>query len=220
MKKLLLILICLLLLPQSAFSSTKSDGDKLFDWAENQLPQYFSPTASSQLSDNWYYRYYPEKNTAMAVKTDSKDIYVLGDDFGGLVRVDTLAALMVVTGLSGETGLGSLAITGSNSDILNEHSFSPESFQTLENGDMQWNVNKDVSENKDLWSIIIGIIPGSSPKQAYSVTFNNGWTTEQIMDYVNIMAPVNGVTINDTSITFTNVTGSDRLTLNGTLVFQ
>ena len=132
----------------------------------------------------------------------------------------SVAAAKVLIDANSGPLLGSLTVTGSNSEIFNEHSFVPESLEYLANGDIQWTgINGEYE-----WSLIVALVPGSSPAQTYAVTFNNGWTVEQIrepiVDYTDVFTPVSGVTIGDTTITFTNVTGSDRLTLDGTLSLQ
>lgn len=102
----------------------------------------------------------------------------------------------------------------------NEHSFAPDSIEYLANGDIKWLENKGAVE----WVLILALVPDSSPAQTYAVTFSNGWTTEQIrepvVDIFDVFSPVTGVNIGDASVTFTNVTGSERLTLNGTLSLQ
>lgn len=158
--------------------------------------------------------------------SDKISAYTDLDTFTGFISSVTddaasvTAAKALIDTKSDGTRLGSLTVTGSNSDVLNEHSFAPDSIEYLGNGDIKWLGNKGA----DAWGLILALIPGNSPKQAYSVTFSNGWTTEQIsepiVDITQFFTPVTGVTIGNTSVTFTNVTGSDRLTLNGTLSLQ
>ncbi|GEM_PF-4891190 len=71
------------------------NSDRLFDWAENKYPELFSPAQQPSITvPNWYYRYYPATNNYVGVNS-AGDVYVLGDIFNGLLRIDTLAALLI-----------------------------------------------------------------------------------------------------------------------------
>jgi len=221
MKKL--IILFLILISQSIFADTKSDSDSLFNWVETVLPDYFSPSnQTSQVWDNYYYRYYPASNTIIATHTVDLDVYVFGDIFGGLVRVDTLGSLMTAAGLSSDSDgdrSGSLTITGRSSEAFDEHSFVPRSFEYTDSGDMMWRGNKAVERDSE-WALIVSFVPGSST-QVGAITFSNGWMTDQIVNLSFYkITPIKGVTVDANSITFTNVTGSPRLILNGTLLFK
>jgi hypothetical protein len=62
--------------PASAKSNTP---ECVFDWAERSYAQYFSPAgASSQLSDPYYFRYYPGTKNYLAVSAANDHIWVLG----------------------------------------------------------------------------------------------------------------------------------------------
>lgn len=98
MKKLAFIL--LIFISQSAFSDTKNNADQFFNWAEVEYSQYFPSHQNSLIFDGiWYYRFYPSQNIYAAVNLDDNDVYVLGDIFGGLLRIDSLTVLMTSVGL-------------------------------------------------------------------------------------------------------------------------
>ncbi len=99
MKKI--VFFFLIFISQSVFADTLSDSDQLFSWAETQYPEFFSPPSqSSQTFENYYYRYYPDTNNYLGTHTIDLDVHVLGDTFGGQVRVNSLQALMVTAGLA------------------------------------------------------------------------------------------------------------------------
>lgn len=88
-----------------------SDADRLFSWAERTHPTLFSPAnGTSQVWENWYYRYYSDTKNYVGVNTDSL-VYVTGKSFDGLLYIDTLEALLVevdkkpvITGRLNDTG--------------------------------------------------------------------------------------------------------------------
>ncbi|MCU7833675.1 MAG: hypothetical protein KZQ83_00365 [gamma proteobacterium symbiont of Taylorina sp.] len=97
------VFLLLFFMSQSVFSDAQNDSDKLFDWAENQLPAYFpSSGQTSKTIDVWYYRYYPNVNNYIAVNTDELDVYIVSYVVGGYIRVGTLETLMQLAGLKSE----------------------------------------------------------------------------------------------------------------------
>ncbi|OEU80485.1 MAG: hypothetical protein BA872_02945 [Desulfobacterales bacterium C00003060] len=71
-----------------------SKADKIFDWAEDNFPQFFPPPgASTQFFDPWLYRYYPTTNIYAGVN-NSREVWVLGDVFGGLVYISMVDELL------------------------------------------------------------------------------------------------------------------------------
>jgi len=82
-----------------------SDSNKLFDWAEANYPQYFSPsgTETTQI-DNYLVRYYESKNIYLG--TLGEDVYVHGDEFGGLLKVGKISYFInTCADLSGQWGM-------------------------------------------------------------------------------------------------------------------
>jgi len=66
----------------TAQASLESDSNIIFNWAELQFPQYFSPAGQqTQQPDGWYYRFYPVSNTYIATNNNNQ-VYILGDVFG------------------------------------------------------------------------------------------------------------------------------------------
>ncbi|MFK5915490.1 MAG: DUF1566 domain-containing protein [Woeseiaceae bacterium] len=99
MKKIAMVF--LIFISESVLADTQSDSDILFNWAETQYPQFFSPAnQSSKTWGVWYYRYYPDTNNYLGTNTTDFDVYIQGDSFEGLTRVDTLNALIDTAGLS------------------------------------------------------------------------------------------------------------------------
>lgn len=75
---LIISLIFLLINFNSALASLKDDSDTIFNWAELQYPEYFSPTEQpSQTLDVWYYRHYPVTGIYVGVN-NLKQVYVMG----------------------------------------------------------------------------------------------------------------------------------------------
>ena len=62
----------------------------LLDWAENQFSNLFSPSkAILQQNGHWLYAYYGVQKNYIGVN-DQDEIWILGDEFGGLVYIDKL----------------------------------------------------------------------------------------------------------------------------------
>ncbi|MBY0474520.1 MAG: DUF3465 domain-containing protein [Nitrosomonas sp.] len=83
-------LLFLLLISTASFAENfLTNSNKLFNFAEQSFPEFFSPTgvATSHL-DNYLVRYYPETNNYIGTK--GEDVYVYGDVFNGLLRVGVL----------------------------------------------------------------------------------------------------------------------------------
>jgi hypothetical protein len=71
-----------------------SNAETIFDWAEDNHPQFFPPPgASTQFFDPWLFRYYPSTDIYAGVNT-SGEVWVLGDVFGGLVYISTVEELL------------------------------------------------------------------------------------------------------------------------------
>ena len=67
-----------------------SDSNQLFKWAEENYPQYFSPAGQETFQiENYLARYY--KKTDIYLGTSGEDVYVYGDDFGGLLKVGKIS---------------------------------------------------------------------------------------------------------------------------------
>ncbi len=63
-------------------ASRESISNTIFDWAEDNYPNYFSPSRQETIKwEKWYYRYYPNTDTYIGVD-DHSDVYVLGGEFG------------------------------------------------------------------------------------------------------------------------------------------
>ncbi|MCO6428221.1 spherulation-specific family 4 protein [Nitrosomonas communis] len=69
---------------------TPNKGQKIFTFAEQLFPQYFSPAnVDDQLLEGFVYRYYPTTNAYIGIKNG--EVFVLGDAFGpGIQRIDTI----------------------------------------------------------------------------------------------------------------------------------
>ncbi len=107
MKQLLFVLllfVSLTMVSTGVYSDTRTDSDRLFDWVEENFSQYFAPPGQqTQSFENYYYRYYPQTNNYIGTNTSDLNVYVLGDIFGGLLKVDSLQNLLQAAGLSGAT---------------------------------------------------------------------------------------------------------------------
>jgi len=71
-------------------ASNLSDSNKLFDFAENIYPEFFSPSGSSTSDlEGYLVRYYSETNNYIGTKNGG--VYVYGDIFNGLLNVGVIA---------------------------------------------------------------------------------------------------------------------------------
>ncbi|MFK5987175.1 MAG: hypothetical protein QM479_17345 [Pseudomonadota bacterium] len=81
MKKLLIFLLFLACSLQVS-ADNLSDSNHLFEWAEENFPQYFSPSdVETQTLDKYLVRHY--QNTNIYLGTAGEEVYVYGDEFGG-----------------------------------------------------------------------------------------------------------------------------------------
>ncbi|WP_295629106.1 DUF3465 domain-containing protein [uncultured Nitrosomonas sp.] len=83
-------LLFLLLISTASFAENfLINSNKLFNFAEQSFPEFFSPAgvATSDL-DNYLVRYYPGTNNYIG--TSGEDVYVYGDVFNGLLRAGAL----------------------------------------------------------------------------------------------------------------------------------
>ena len=69
---------------------TPNKGQKIFTFAEQLFPQYFSPAnVNDQLLEGFVYRYYPTTNAYIGIKNG--EVFVLSDAFGpGIQHIDTI----------------------------------------------------------------------------------------------------------------------------------
>lgn len=91
MKLKLMLGMVLLLFSHVAMSDNLTDSNKLFDWAETNYSQFFSPAGSATFSiDNYLVRYYADTDTYIGT-TQQDDVYVYGDIWGGLLYVGMIS---------------------------------------------------------------------------------------------------------------------------------
>ena len=78
-------------------ASALNDSNILFDWAEKNYPQNFSPSGIPTESIGTYLaRYYPITNTYIGIL--GNDVYVLGKVFGdGIIRVGSISDFITTT---------------------------------------------------------------------------------------------------------------------------
>lgn len=69
-------------------STTASQADCLFNWAETNYKALFSPAATSKTSSTYYYRYYATSNSYIGISESDGMVYYLGPD-GKLLNVGT-----------------------------------------------------------------------------------------------------------------------------------
>jgi hypothetical protein len=120
MKKILFL--TLIFLSQSVFADTKSDSEKLFNWAETQYPEWFVVDDKSTISNNeWFYRYYPLNNTYLGVNIENGSVYIVGDKTSGeTIYLGSLPSLLSLlnegidyTYLVGDWGISQTITTSS-----------------------------------------------------------------------------------------------------------
>jgi len=84
-------LLLLALIPAISFAENLLiNSNKLFDFAEESYPHFFSPAGIKTVgSDNYLVRYYP--GTGNYIGTKGEEIYVYGDVFNGLLRAGEIS---------------------------------------------------------------------------------------------------------------------------------
>jgi len=84
------------LLHNFAQASQHGDADRLFDWAESQYSELFTPAGQASMSDTsgeWYYRYYRDSKNYVGVNL-SGEVWGAGEAFGEPLYIDSLQALL------------------------------------------------------------------------------------------------------------------------------
>ncbi len=75
-------LLLLLLIFNTAYASLEDDSNTIFNWAEQQYPEYFSPAGqTTQIWGVWYFRFYPDKGIYLGVN-NLGNVHVIGGVFG------------------------------------------------------------------------------------------------------------------------------------------
>lgn len=91
----------------STFISDLSNENRLLDWAETNYPDLFSPMGMTKTDiAGWVYRTYSSTGTAAGIQ-NGRDVYVTGgvfSEFGTLVYIDTLTALLAEVDSKNEDG--------------------------------------------------------------------------------------------------------------------
>lgn len=84
-------LLFLLLISTSSFSENfLINSNKLFNFAEQFFPEYFSPAEMTTMGlEDYLVRYYPK--TDIYIGTRGEEIYVYGDVFNGLLKAGIIA---------------------------------------------------------------------------------------------------------------------------------
>lgn len=98
--KQFILFFCTLILVGSinfASADTASDTEILFNWAENNYSQYFPSHQTTQSSEPWLFRFYPETTIYTGVNTTDNGVYVLGGPWGNIspTYIDSLPNLLL-----------------------------------------------------------------------------------------------------------------------------
>jgi len=89
MKKKIIVCILLILIPSVSLANALSDINLIFDWAEKQFSNYFSPAEQkTRHFSDLNYRYYSKTNSYIGEK--NQDVYIYGDEFNGLQKVGNI----------------------------------------------------------------------------------------------------------------------------------
>jgi hypothetical protein len=101
MKKSLKLLFISIFILSTHFSHADilADSNTIFNWAEEEFPQFFSPTPQTTLFvDPWYYRYYSNTGNYVGVNRDEEMVYVLGASTNNTVlRIASVDELLPLT---------------------------------------------------------------------------------------------------------------------------
>lgn len=81
-----LFLASLILCISTAFADTNTDADIIFNWAEQTYPELFTPLSTTQLFDEWFYRYYSNTDNYTGVNNKG-EVAVLGKEFGEGIQI-------------------------------------------------------------------------------------------------------------------------------------
>ncbi|SEP65167.1 DUF3465 domain-containing protein [Nitrosomonas ureae] len=86
-----IILLFLILAPGIVFAENLLvNSNKLFNFAEESYPEFFSPANTETFGlNNYLVRYYP--NTGNYLGISGEDVYVYGDVFNGLLKVGVIS---------------------------------------------------------------------------------------------------------------------------------
>ncbi|NOQ63808.1 MAG: hypothetical protein GQ582_04790 [Methyloprofundus sp.] len=88
MKKISLLLL-FLTYSQCIFADNLNDSNQLFNWAEENFPQYFSPAKENTFEiESYLVRYY--KKAELYIGTLEQEVYVYGEVFNGLQHVGSI----------------------------------------------------------------------------------------------------------------------------------
>ena len=95
-----ILFFCTLILVGSinfASADTASDTEILFNWAENNYPQYFPSHQTTQNIEPWLFRFYPKTTIYAGVNTTDNGVYVLGGPWGSVnpTYIDSLSNLLL-----------------------------------------------------------------------------------------------------------------------------
>ncbi|MCV6638429.1 amidohydrolase [Candidatus Albibeggiatoa sp. nov. NOAA] len=95
MRKILtLLFICIC---QPVFANNLNDSTKLFDWAESNYPQYFSPAKQPTTPiSGLLARYYPDTQNYLATSHDY-DVYAYSSSTGGLLSLGKMSNYVTVS---------------------------------------------------------------------------------------------------------------------------
>jgi len=70
----------------SVSAENTTDSDQLFEWAEINFSQFFSPTEqTSGTIEQYYYRYYPGTNTVLA--TSGNNVHYYSPDVKSILTI-------------------------------------------------------------------------------------------------------------------------------------
>lgn len=110
------LLLSLLFACSLAKADTNSDIETLLNWAESQYPDLFPQQSTTETLDIWRYRFYPQTNLYVGVNNQN-EVWVLGDIFGGMQYIGTLADMLTLTGGSSGEGTGT-SVSLENFDLF------------------------------------------------------------------------------------------------------
>ena len=95
MKNSLIYIICLFYSIQ-LFADNLTDSNNLFAWAEQNYSQYFSPADAETIElEGYLVRYYSDTDIYLGTLGD--DVYVYGNEFGGLLNVGVISDFIDTT---------------------------------------------------------------------------------------------------------------------------
>lgn len=186
--------------PVAAEALTAAAATQLFDFAERTFPAYFPSAQPNRVVDTWFYRYYPQTQTYLAVIGGR--VYVMGGPFGPeVVSVGLLTDYVTLTAPQSAGAITAAQIARCPQGVA----LGAKNFYTCMTGALAGTQKFDTSKACTLAIGTDGVITLASGSTSLSVgpeyqrvSFTNSPTND--MFNVAVIVPVSGFDLRTLSI--------------------